>query len=76
MTVRRIDSTSIRVWWTLKNGHEGIHYFLVTYYKLEDGSDRHTKNTTKTNITIDGLDPDAEYEFVVSIFMVPHLKTI
>jgi len=53
------------VWWTLKNGHEGIHYFLVTYYKLEDGSDRHTKNTTKTNITIDGLDPDAEYEFVV-----------
>lgn len=67
MTITRIDSTTVRVSWTLKNGHEGVQFFLVVYYKKEDGSDRHTKNTTETEITIHGLDPDAEYEFVVSL---------
>lgn len=66
VTVTRIDSTSVRVSWTLVNGHDSIEYFLVRYYKLEDGSNRHTKNTTETSITINGLDPDAEYRFVVS----------
>lgn len=73
MTIARIDSTTVRVSWTLKNGHEGVQFFLVVYYKKEDGSDRHTKNTTETEITIHGLDPDAEYEFVVSLSFLPFL---
>ena len=73
MTITRIDSTSVRVSWTLKNGQEGVQFFLVEYYKKEDGSDKHTKNTTETEITIHGLDPDAEYEFVVSISFLPFL---
>ena len=71
VTITRIDSTTVRVSWTVNNGHEGIQFFLVEYYKKEDGSDRHTKNTTETEITIRGLDPDAEYEFVVSLSLFP-----
>lgn len=67
VTVRRIDSTSVTVSWTLKNGNEGIHYFLVTYRKLTDGSDEHTINTTKTEVEITGLEPGVEYEFEVSV---------
>lgn len=66
LTVKRIDSTSVRVSWNLKNGNEGIHYFLVTYYPLEDKFDRHIKNTTESAITIDGLQPDVVYQLVVS----------
>ncbi|XP_029193980.2 ephrin type-B receptor 1-B-like isoform X1 [Acropora millepora] len=65
LTVKRIDSTSVRVSWNLKNGNEGIHYFLVTYYPLEDKFDRHIKNTTESAITIDGLQPDVVYQLVV-----------
>ena len=68
VTVQRIDSTSVNVSWTLKNGNKGIQYFLVTYRKLEDGSGNgHIINTTKTYIKITGLEPGVEYEFVVSI---------
>lgn len=70
VTVRRIDSKSIHVSWTLKNGNEGIQYYLVTYYQLKDGSDRHTMNTTETELTVNGLEPGAEYKFVVS-FVFP-----
>ena len=66
VTVQRIDSTSVMVSWTLNNGNEGIEFFLVTYRKLKDGSDEKTINTTKTEILITGLEPDVEYEFVVS----------
>ena len=66
LNVKRIDSTSVRVSWNLKNGNEGIHYFLVTYYPLEDKFDRHIKNTTESAITIDGLQPDVVYQLVVS----------
>ncbi|KAJ7379761.1 Ephrin type-A receptor 5 [Desmophyllum pertusum] len=65
VTVKRIDSTSVTVSWILKNGNGGILYFLVTYRKLEDGSDEHTINTTENEIIITGLDPGVEYEFVV-----------
>ncbi|XP_078355358.1 ephrin type-A receptor 4-like, partial [Oculina patagonica] len=65
VTVQRIDSTTVMVSWTLKNGNEGIDYFLVTYRKLNDGSDENTINTTKTELEITGLEPDVEYEFVV-----------
>ena len=68
VTVQRIDSTSVVVSWTLKNGNGGIaDYFLVTYRKLKDGSDEKTINTTKTELEITGLEPDVEYEFVVSV---------
>lgn len=67
VTVQRIDSTTVKISWTLKNGNEGIDYFLVTYRKLKDGSDEKTINTTKTELEITGLEPDVEYEFVVSV---------
>lgn len=67
VTIRRIDSTSVIVSWTLNSGNEGIHYFLVTYRKLSDGSDKHTINTTQTEIKITGLEPGVEYEFEVSV---------
>lgn len=67
VTIRRIDSTSVIVSWTLNNGNEGIHYYLVTYRKLSDGSDEHTINTTQTKIEITGLEPGVEYEFEVSV---------
>lgn len=66
VTVQRIDSTSVMVSWTLNNGNQGIEFFLVTYRKLKDGSDEKTINTTETEIKITGLEPDVEYEFVVS----------
>ena len=66
VTVQRIDSTSVMVSWTLSNGNEGIDFYLVTYRKLKDRSDEKTINTTKTEIKITGLEPDVEYEFVVS----------
>ena len=65
VTVKRIDSTSVIVSWTVDN--EGIHYFLVTYRKLADGSDERTINTTQTEIEITGLEPGVEYEFEVSV---------
>lgn len=68
VTVRRIDSTSVTVSWTVDS--EGIHYFLVTYRKLADGSDQHTINTTQTEIEITGLEPGVEYEFEVSAHLV------
>lgn len=64
--MERIDSTSVRVSWNLKNRNVGVHYFSVTYYPLKDKSDRRIKNTTESAITIDGLQPDVEYQFVVS----------
>ncbi|XP_020600982.1 ephrin type-A receptor 4-like [Orbicella faveolata] len=67
VTIRRTDSTSVIVSWTLNNGNEGIHYYLVTYRKLSDGSDEHTINTTQTKIEITGLEPGVEYEFEVSV---------
>lgn len=67
VTVQRIDSTTVMVSWTLPNDNEAIDYFLVTYRKLKDGSDEKTINTTETELEITGLEPDVEYEFVVSV---------
>ena len=67
VTITRIDSTSVIVSWTLNSGNEGIHYFLVTYRKLSDGSDEHRINTTQTEIEITGLEAGVEYEFEVSV---------
>ena len=66
VTVKRLDSTSIRVSWKLKNGNKGIKYFLVMYHPAGRESEKITKNTTKMELTVNGLEPDTEYEFVVS----------
>lgn len=66
VTVQRLDSTSVRVSWKLNNGKKGIQYFLVTYHPVGRRSERLTKNTTKMELTVNGLEPDTEYEFVVS----------
>ena len=66
VTVKRLDSTSIRVSWKLKNGNKGIKYFLVMYHPVGRESEKITKNTTKMELTVNGLEPDTEYEFVVS----------
>lgn len=66
VTVKRLDSTSIRVSWKLKNGNKGIKYFLVMYHPTGRESEKITKNTTKMELTVNGLEPDTEYEFVVS----------
>lgn len=65
VSVKRIDSTTVRVSWTLENGNEGILYSLVTYYPVNDKSERLTKNTTESAIIIEGLQPDVEYQFLV-----------
>ncbi|CAH3018214.1 unnamed protein product [Porites evermanni] len=65
VTVKRLDSTSIRVSWKLKNGNKGIKYFLVMYHPAGRESEKITKNTTKMELTVNGLEPDTEYEFVV-----------
>ena len=36
------------------------------YHPVGRESERITKNTTKMELTVNGLEPDTEYEFVVS----------
>ena len=62
--------------WTVNSGNEGIHYFIVTYRKLSDGSDEHKINTTQTEIEITGLEPGVEYEFEVSVQSVVFHSTV
>ena len=72
VSVRRISSSSVLVSWRMKNANNGgVYYYLVTYYRTDDESDKHTLNTTDTEATISGLQPGASYKFAVGVCCFP-----
>ena len=59
------DLTTAHVEWTLEKANGKILFYEVSYYNVDSGSRRNV-NSTYTNITIHGLDPNSDYRFEVS----------